>query len=139
MLMSSETALQGRVEGTSSFASEFMKKGLRDKKGRSLRDLDLKHRLFTYPCSYLIYSKAFDDLPVPVKDRIFLRLWEVLTGKDTSKEFAYLPQTIGTPSWKSWQRPKRICRRIGKRPNSDLQLEQPRHPTRQRGLGHCTR
>jgi hypothetical protein len=90
MLMSGELELQEKVEGTSPFASEFMKKGLHDKKCRSLRDLDLKHRLFTYPCSYLIYSKAFDDLPAPVKDRIFLRLWEVLTGKDTSKEFAHL-------------------------------------------------
>jgi hypothetical protein len=90
MLMSSETALQDKVEGTSAFASEFMKKGARDKKGRSLPDLDLKRRLFTYPCSYLIYSKAFGDLPATVKDRILLRLWEVLTGKDTSKEFAHL-------------------------------------------------
>jgi hypothetical protein len=78
------------VEGTSDFARDFSKKGAPDKKGRSLRDLDLKHRVFTYPCSYLIYSPAFDGLPDQVKDYVLLRLWEVLSGKDNGKDFAHL-------------------------------------------------
>jgi hypothetical protein len=90
MLMSGEVELTEKVEGTSEFARDFSKHGPRDKKGRSLRDLDLKRRLFTYPCSYLIYSAAFDGLPDPVKDHVLLRLWEVLTGKDTGKDFAHL-------------------------------------------------
>ena len=31
--------------------------------GRSLRQLDLEHRLLRYPCSYMIYSAAFAALP----------------------------------------------------------------------------
>jgi hypothetical protein len=90
MLMSGEAALTEKISGTSEFAREFAQRGPRDKKGRSLRDLDLQRRLFKYPCSYLIYSAAFDGLPGPVKDRVFLRLWQILSGKENGKEFAHL-------------------------------------------------
>jgi hypothetical protein len=86
MLFGGETALTDRVTGTSSFAADFAARGPRDSKGRSLRDLDLATRLFRYPCSYLIYSRAFDSLPGEVKDHIFHRLWEVLNGGETGKD-----------------------------------------------------
>jgi hypothetical protein len=88
MLFVDEAELSDPVKGTSSFARDFSARGPRDRQGRSLRDFDLKTRLFTYPCSYLIYSKAFDALPAPVKDRVYRRLWEVLTGEDQSPAFA---------------------------------------------------
>jgi hypothetical protein len=90
MLMSGETALTDTVHGTSAFAEEFAQRGPHDNQGHSLRQLDLKSRLFAYPCSYVIYSDAFDNLPGPVKDYVLRRLWEILTGKDTSKPFAHL-------------------------------------------------
>ena len=37
-------------------------RGPRDRRGRSLYQLDLDRRLLKYPCSYLIYSPAFDAL-----------------------------------------------------------------------------
>jgi hypothetical protein len=46
--------------------------------------------MFRYPCSYLIYSEAFDSLPPPAKERIYRRLWEVLTDRDRSLTFARL-------------------------------------------------
>ena len=46
--------------------------------------------MFRYPCSYLIYSEAFDNLPDKARDRVYLRLWEVLSGKDRSPAFARL-------------------------------------------------
>lgn len=79
-----------RVAGTSSFAREFAAGGLRDRQGRSLRDLDLARRLLKYPCSYLIYSEQFDGLPAPVRDYVYRRLWEVLLGTDTQSEFRHL-------------------------------------------------
>ncbi len=90
LLMCDEAQLTDPVKGTSGFAEEFVQRGPRDRHGRSLRDLDLKRRLFVYPCSYLIYSEAFDALPPPVKDYVLRRLWDVLNGQDTSKEFAHL-------------------------------------------------
>ena len=88
MLFVDEAELSEPVCGTSTFASDFTARGPRDKQGRSLRDFDLKTRLFSYPCSYLIYSKAFDALPAQVKDHVYRRLWEVLTEKDQSPAYA---------------------------------------------------
>ncbi|MEZ6092603.1 MAG: hypothetical protein R3C05_32250, partial [Pirellulaceae bacterium] len=63
LLMLDALRLTDPITGTSGFADDFQSRGIRDQQGRSLRDLDLKHRLFRYPCSYLIYSEAFDGLP----------------------------------------------------------------------------
>jgi hypothetical protein len=90
LLFSGEAALTEPVEGTSEFAREFAAVGPRDRKGRSLRDLDLKRRLLRYPCSYLIYSSAFDALPGEVKEYVWQRLWDILNGRDPSREYAHL-------------------------------------------------
>jgi hypothetical protein len=90
LLFSGEATLTEKVQGTSDFAREFAARGPRDGRGRSLRDFDLEKRLFRYPCSYLVYSAAFDALPPAVKDVILRRLWEVLSGKDTKPEYAHL-------------------------------------------------
>jgi hypothetical protein len=90
LLFSGEAKLEGPVAGTSDFAKEFAARGPFDKRGRSLRQFDLKTRLFKYPCSYLIYSKAFTELPPEVKDYTLKRLHAVLTGDDKSDAFAHL-------------------------------------------------
>ena len=90
LLFSKEYALESPVSGTSGFAEEFQARGPRDSKGRSLRDLDIQTRLLKYPCSYLIYSEEFAQLPVEAKTDVLKQLREVLTGKNTSSEFAHL-------------------------------------------------
>jgi hypothetical protein len=40
-----------------------------------------------YPCSYLIYSPAFDALPPSAKEPIYKRLWEVLSGQEQSDRY----------------------------------------------------
>jgi hypothetical protein len=90
LLFQDETKLTERLKGTSKFEEEFAARGPKDGKGRSLREFDLKRRIFRYPCSYLIYSKAFDALPKEAKDYVYRRLLEVLTGRDTSPGFAHL-------------------------------------------------
>jgi hypothetical protein len=85
MLFTGECRLEAPVRGTSSFAVEFAALGPKDAAGRSLRDLDLNHRLFRYPCSYLIYSEAFDALPEPALGYFYRRLWEVLNAKNTNQ------------------------------------------------------
>lgn len=90
LLFSDEAPLTGRLQGTSTFADDFSERGLRDAQGRSLRDFDLNQRLFKYPCSYLIYSKAFDELPGEAKSLVYRRLWDVLSGADQTKSFAHL-------------------------------------------------
>lgn len=90
MLFAKEAPLTEPLEGVSTFTKTFPQKGPRDRKGRSLRDFDLQTRLFKYPLSYVIYSRSFDALPAAVRDTIYSRLYEVLSGKDQSKEFAHL-------------------------------------------------
>jgi hypothetical protein len=90
MLFAGAVPLTSPVKGTSNFAAEFAGQGPRDSRGRSLRDFDLRTRLFRYPLSYLIYSKSFDALPAGVKSYVYRRLREILSGEDKSKDFAYL-------------------------------------------------
>jgi hypothetical protein len=90
MLYSGEAPLSDPVKGTSAFADEFAQRGPRDARGRSLREFDLRTRLFKYPCSYLIYSPAFDTLPAEAKDYTLQRLYDVLTGQAYSRDFDHL-------------------------------------------------
>ncbi len=82
----------GRIEGSSGFAKWFTSQGPRDRKGRSLRDFDLEHRLMRYPCSYLIYAPSFDALPPAAKDAVYRRMWRVLSGQETAGKYARLTE-----------------------------------------------
>ena len=90
LLFAEEAPLTAEVKGSPAFVKQFAAAGPCDAKGRSLREFDLKTRLFKYPCSYLIYSEAFDALPKEMKEKIYGRLWEILSGKDTSEHYAKL-------------------------------------------------
>jgi hypothetical protein len=92
MLFSGATTFTDPIAGTSGFAAEFSSQGLRDSHGRSLKDLDLKHRLLKYPMSYLIYSKSFDDMPAPVRDYVYRRFHQILTGEDKTPAFVHLSE-----------------------------------------------
>ncbi len=90
LLFVDETPLTDAIRGTTCFAEKFTSLGPRDEKGRSLRQFDLKRRIFKHPCSYLIYSDAFRALPPRVKEKVYRRLWEVLTEEDRSETFEHL-------------------------------------------------
>ena len=87
LLFVDEAPLADRVRGQSGFAERFSATGPRDRSGRSLHELDLTRRLMKYPCSYLIYSPAFDALPPRAKDPIYQRLWEVLSGAERDTRY----------------------------------------------------
>jgi hypothetical protein len=90
MLFADEDPLRDPIQGVSTFSKTFPQRGPRDGRGRSLRDFDLQTRLFRYPLSYMIYARAFDALPDAVRERIYLRLFEILSGQDPSEKFARL-------------------------------------------------
>jgi len=94
LLFIDEARLSARVQGTSDFGRSFESRGPRDRQGRSLRQFDLQTRLFKHPCSYLIYSPAFDSLPRPMKLHLYGRLWKILGGTDPDPAFRKLaPET----------------------------------------------
>jgi hypothetical protein len=89
-LFADETLLEAPVKGGARFAKEFQEQGPRDHAGRSFRELDLTRRMFRYPCSFLIYSDAFNALPQVVRDRLYRRLYEVLSGADQTPLYGRL-------------------------------------------------
>jgi hypothetical protein len=85
-----DAPLTSPVKGVSNFTQTFAARSPRDAQGRSLREFDLQTRLFRYPLSYMIYSRAFNGLPTEQRNQVYRRLFEVLSGQDRSPEFARL-------------------------------------------------
>ncbi|MCS7024103.1 MAG: hypothetical protein NZV14_04845 [Bryobacteraceae bacterium] len=90
MLFVDEAPLVEPVQGSNRFAEVFNHQGPRDSKGRSLRDFDLRTRLFRYPLSFMIYSEAFDQMPGEARERVLRRLFHILKGKDPSPKYRRL-------------------------------------------------
>jgi hypothetical protein len=90
MLFRDEGALHGKITGTSDFTRRFSQSGPRDKQGRSLFEFDLNKRVFRYPCSYMIYTKSFDALPQEMKEYLWKRFREILSGNDKSNRYGTL-------------------------------------------------
>jgi hypothetical protein len=93
MLFAWTPELTAPIAGTSGFAEEFAKQGPFDRHGRTLRELDLKKRLFRYPLSYVVYTESFNAMPVPAKDYVYKRFREILTGADKSMAYSHLSES----------------------------------------------
>jgi hypothetical protein len=90
MTFADEEPLKQPVTGVSTFTKTFTARGPRDATGRSLRDFDLKTRLFRYPVSYMVYSAAFDGMPGVVRERVYQRLYDGIAGISPSDRQAVL-------------------------------------------------
>jgi hypothetical protein len=99
LLFIDEAPLPNPLSGDSGFAEAFAKRGPTDSRGRSLREFDLKTRLFRYRMSYLIYSPLFDGLPDTARQRLARRLQEILTAPNPPAPFDRLPLTERTAIW----------------------------------------
>ncbi len=93
MLFRDEAKLTAHIRGSVVFAEDFQSRGPHDSQGRSLRDFDLRTRLFQYPCSYLIYSDAFTTLEPSLKAEIVRQIKAVLTGDHPSTGHDHLSAT----------------------------------------------
>jgi hypothetical protein len=85
-----EAPLPQRIEGSSAFAERFTARGPRDRQGRSLRQFDLERRMMKYPCSYMIYSPAFDALPAGLRAAVYRRIVDVLDAPLSDRKYAHL-------------------------------------------------
>ena len=90
LLFVDEVELKHPIRGTSDFAKEFAARGPFDKEGQSLRQFDLKARLFKFPCSYVLHSQAFYQLPNDVKAHLYRRIHKVLTDREASPVWSRL-------------------------------------------------
>ncbi|WP_038162087.1 hypothetical protein [Verrucomicrobium sp. BvORR106] len=98
MLFVGEYTLQDDgVEGDPAFQDAFRRNRRETEEGRSLKDFQLRTRLFKHRCSYMIYSQAFEALPRQMKDEFYSQLWQILRGHDgRDKEFASLSESERT-------------------------------------------
>ncbi len=92
LLFVDEAPLASAIEGTTQFAASFSAKGPQDSKGRSLRQLDLRTRLMRYPCSYMIYTAAFDGLPAEGRSAVYRQMWRMLSGRASGGRYKTSPQ-----------------------------------------------
>ncbi|QDT05393.1 hypothetical protein K227x_37930 [Rubripirellula lacrimiformis] len=90
LLFKDETKLTDEVRGSVVFAADFQTLGPKDSQGRSLRDFDLKSRMFQYPCSYLIYSDAFKSLQPKLRSEIVRQIHDVLAGTAGGDRYEHL-------------------------------------------------
>jgi len=72
------------------FAEHLEARTPKDRQGRSLAQLDLNRRLMRYPCSYMVYSEAFDGLPRSTKDAVYRRMLDILSGHESRPKYARL-------------------------------------------------
>jgi hypothetical protein len=84
LLFVKEARLPTPMQGSTPFTTDFTKHAVRDRRGRSLRDFDLQQRLFRHPCSFLIYSEAFDALPRMARRAVYARMRDLLEGREPS-------------------------------------------------------
>lgn len=95
LLFVDAAAPNGAGSPDSPFAREFVQRGPRDSKGRSLRELDLGERLLRYSLSYLVYSEGFDGLPSRARDYVYQRFLDIFEGREQSAAFAHLSRDDG--------------------------------------------
>lgn len=88
LLFTEEAPLPSPIEAPKAFAEAFQSQARKDHLGRSLRDFDLQTRLFKHPCSFLIESNGFQQLPEVLREAILKKLWEILTGKNEEPAFS---------------------------------------------------
>jgi hypothetical protein len=94
LLFADEPALPtGGIEGDAAFKTDFLANRRAIPAGASLKDFDLKTRLFRYRCSYMIYSSVFQGLPEVMKQQVYRNLREALDPQRPDRQFAYLPAT----------------------------------------------
>ncbi|MEX2579991.1 MAG: hypothetical protein WD342_13110 [Verrucomicrobiales bacterium] len=79
------------VAGDDRFKEDFLADRRATREGVSLKDFDLKDRLFKYRCSYMIHGAVFRGLPDGFKRLIYRRLAKALDGESPDPEYAYLP------------------------------------------------
>ncbi len=90
LLFVGEAPLAFEVTPRPGFAEALAARVPKDRQGRSLAQLDLTTRLMKYPLSYLVYGDAFDGLPVAVKEAVYRRTFDILSGNDRDRTYAHL-------------------------------------------------
>jgi hypothetical protein len=78
------------ITGDSAFKTDFLRNKKAGPGGASLKDFDLRTRLFKHRCSYMLYSRVFTTLQPEFKKLVYARL-SAAVGDNASRDFSYIP------------------------------------------------
>ena len=86
----------GGVGGDPAFKAQFLKRAHKNATGLSLRDFDLRTRIFKHRCSYMIHTPSFQGLPAVLKIAVLKRMHWALATTNPVPAYAYLPTSEKT-------------------------------------------
>lgn len=76
--------------GDETYAKDFLRDCKLSKTGLSLKDLDLKTRMFKHRCSYMLYSDTWKAAPKELKERVYYHMALYLREQPDSQH-AHIP------------------------------------------------
>jgi hypothetical protein len=88
LLLADEAPVDHPIPGQSAYAEWYQARGVKDAQGHSLYDLDLRQRTFRHRISPLIQSQMVRGFPPELRQTLFRRLNDVLTGKESLKGYS---------------------------------------------------
>jgi hypothetical protein len=62
------------ITGDPAYAEDFLRDRKVTKAGISLKDLDMKTRMFKHRCSYMLYTDTWKEAPKELKDRVYYHM-----------------------------------------------------------------
>ena len=90
LLFTDEFALESPICGDPAFVQAFAANRRASKQDLSLKDFDLRTRLFRFRCSYMLYSRAFKQMPQVLKAEVYRQLHEALANEHPPSAAAHL-------------------------------------------------
>ncbi|HAL72252.1 MAG TPA: hypothetical protein DCP71_10815 [Verrucomicrobiales bacterium] len=79
------------IEGDPEFIREFLRNKKPVNAGPSLKDFDLRNRIFKYRCSYMLYTDSWQKLPSMLRERVYFKMAEGLRDQNPNPAYAHLP------------------------------------------------
>lgn len=79
------------IEGDTAFIRDFQRNKKAATSGASLKDFDLKNRIFKYRASYMLYTESWQMLPKELKERVYYKMAEGLRDQNPNPAYAHLP------------------------------------------------
>ncbi len=87
LFFKNEADLGEGIEGGEDFQKSFETRFPKSKDGHSLADFKLYGRIFKHRCSYMVYSEAFQNLPLEMKSLVLKKMHSALTGNDPAYDW----------------------------------------------------
>lgn len=79
------------ITGDSAYKEDFLRNRKAAPNGISLKDLDLRTKLFKHRCSYMLYSRVFTTLQPEFKKLVYAKLSAAVGETNASRDFNYIP------------------------------------------------